>query len=504
MGGVGIPHRALQIEQLLQPLVQRAHPIAGIPLAQVDVAGALAGVGIIQLDQGLPGGIVADGQVVLGLEQLNGLLGAHPKDSVGTIRQIAQAAQALLHLLNAQAPGPICLGQIGIVFREIAAQDGPLQLFIGYAGNLHAQIPLEQAHRPVGAGAKNAVDIVIIIAVVIQRLLNGAHRIAPAAPAQRGILHRGLKHRPGRFLSLQRHGLDQHGLAVLFIQIGGVFHEGKDRLLGLSLSGCVHIEQAVHGQNGIAFARLIPLGLKRTQIQKGFQCPRFRVDPIHHIVQPQHKEAVLAGRNLEIQINFRGQEHLLLQGGGIIHLHPGGASGIGQIVDLSILKRKIEHIRVHQIRPKAVRMADIQVAPGDIDLITVHHPGLGGNRIAEGFKGTGVLRIDHRPGILHIGGHQPIGRLIQPAQRLLGGIDQLRLAVGQVDTIELCAVSGRDIIQRVASRHAGGVHILGHHLLLKGGKIHYGQISPLYPIRLNLYKIGQPVGIDGNYGLHPI
>ena len=182
LGGIVAAGAALQIVQVHEAVVQLAHAVAGVARVKVDVAGAALGPAGVEQPQRGAAGVVGDDQAVFRLEQLHGLLGAGTEDAVRDVGQIAEVAQALLQPPHAQASRSAGLGDVGVVGGQLSGEYGPLQIGVRRAGDGQLQIVLQQPHGVFGAGAVDAVHVVVIVFQIVQRLLDGLHGVAAAAP----------------------------------------------------------------------------------------------------------------------------------------------------------------------------------------------------------------------------------------------------------------------------------------------------------------------------------
>ena len=498
-GGVGTADAAFEVIQILQALVQLAHAIAAVTLTEVDVARTMRRAGGVERDQRVARGAVGDGDVVLALEQLHGRLRADAEDAVRVVGQIAQIAQPLLHPRHAQPAVAAVELEIGIVGRQRAAQDQPLQLFIRDAVDGAAEVELQQADGVLRAPAEDAVDVIVVIAQVVQRLLNGADGLAAAAAAQRGILLGGLQKRPGGLLAVEFSACREEGVGRVVRGLVGKFNERKRRRLALRVRR-IDVQQAAHRLDLIRFRRCAGVGRGRFDGEHVDQLAGLEVDAVDHPVRAQHEQTAATGADLAFQRDFRRRQHTLLHRRGVVDLDANGAARVCEIVDPAVEQREVVDVGVDHVGGEGVLLAQIERASvGDVNLRAVADDALAGNAAGKRLEAVGRLDVDDRAGVVRVDGDQPVRREKQPVEFfdlcVVGGRDQVVFKVG---LHQLGAVAGGDVVQVGAHRARRG-HVIGDDVLRERGQIQADQRGRrLAGIAFALAQKDQSVGIDGD------
>ena len=471
---------AFEVVQLFQALVQLAHAIAGIAPSQVNVAGA-AGSGIgIELAQRFGIGHAGLAEVVFGLEQLHGGFGAHAEDAVRVIGQIAQVAQPLLHFSHAQAAVANRKPAIGVVGGQLAGENIALKRFVCSAGHGIAELGLRQLYGALGAPAENAVDIVVVIAQVMQRLLNGGNRIAAAAAPQRGILFRRLEQVGNRLFILDLVGTQQYQArrAVRHILRGGINEREGGQRVGFA-QHAVDIQLAADGLNTVAVQLLTAaygIALERRQRCKAAQIAGGGVYGVDLVVLPEHEELVIAGSQLRIYVCGLGDglpEHIVR----IEALERQRRRAAGKVINGVVDDRPVLHAGIHQRGREGAVFLHIQaVGVGQVDLERVIGVDALGNIAAVGHEAAAHRILYVRAcAVLHRA-DDAVAANIHALKRLAGREGSGRAAAIQAVGAQLRAVRTRNVIHRVLIQ-AGRIGIVRYGGLGKAVQVQAHQVA---------------------------
>ena len=498
LGGVGAAGAAFQIVQVPQAVVQLAHAIAGVAGIQIDIAGAVGRPVGVEALQCLPSGGGGLRQSVFILEQLNGLQCAGPEDAIRRVGQVAQLAQALLHLAHAHtaaAPGQLAVGVVGA---QLAGEDDPLKLGVGHAGHGTAKVGLQQLHGRLGAGPVDAVHIVIVVAQVLQGLLNGAHGVAAAAPGQGGVLGGGLQPIPRGLLALQLEGVDQaqHGRGGVGLRFeldereGGL--GGLVRQLGVYVQLAAHAldAQAVHVVfRGQLVSRQIGIALEHTQ--------RALVDvhAAHGVVGGQHEQRLAAGSQLILHLHAGGQHDLRGLRAGVVGLQPKGTAGAGDIIQGVVQPGEGGHVGVDQAGGVVEAALQVQLrAIGQVGLVAFAGRTAAGHATVVDFKAARICHVQHRACSIHQLDDQSFRRHVQPVDGLCGGVDHLARQTVQVDAVQLGALGAGHIVGGVVVGQAGSLDIGGNQGFFKALQVDHVKILAVQEfVRA---QIEHAVGVD--------
>ena len=425
-GGIGTALVGIQIIQFPQAVVQFAHAIAGIPLIQVDIAGALVCAVGVEGDQRIARGAFGNRQAIFRLEQLHSLLSAAAKDAVSGISQIAQIAQALLHDLHAQTAAAPGQRNIGIIGAERTGEDDALKFFIGDAGDLAVQIGLQQAHSILRAGTKDAVHDVIVIAQILQRLLNGAHRIAAAASGKGRILLRGLQSIPGGFLAFDGQAFQQDQALWRRFSFRFKFDEREIGNGFFLFQHRIHVQLAAHAIDGQAAHGISLREFIAGQIREAAEQVHNALLQIHGIDlvgRAQHEQRAVRGGQLAFHIHLGGEHNLPRHGFRIVALQSDGAARMRQIIDVVVQAGKGEDAGIDVFLRVVAQAIHVQIAvAGEIELICIGEDAFLGDFPGERLKGLRLLDVDHSACIVNQLKDQTLGGEIQLVDGLNGGI----------------------------------------------------------------------------------
>ncbi len=499
LGGVAAAHGAFEVVQVAQAVVQLAHAIARVAGIQVDEAGAAVGpVGVEQL-QSLARGLIVHGQAVFLLEQLHGLLGARPEDAVRDVGQIAQLAQALLHADNAQAAAASGQLLVGIVGLEVAREDRALQIGVRHAVHDQPQIVLEHFDGVLRAGAEDAVHVVVVVAEVVQRLLDGAHGVAAAAAVERGVLLDGLELVPRGGLAGDGELLDQIEGRLGHLGLGAELDEGEVGLGGVLRQLRVHVQLAAHGFNlqprdavavGDAVAAEIGVALVHGERALG------GVHGVDGVVRAEHEQRVGAGGQLALHGRLGREHHVGGLGGGVVLHQPHGASGVGEVVDHAVHPGVGQHVAVQELGAVVEGVAEVEVAlVGEVHLVVLRQQAASGQRGHVGLKLPGLAHVHERPGLIHQLDHHALGGQVQPVDGLGRGVDRLGAHVLEQRAHEHLAVGVGDVADGVRRLHAGRMYVARHARFLVGRQVDL--IEALGPVGLVLAQEHHAIGVGG-------
>ena len=497
---VGVARRSVEIVQRLQAFVQFTHAIAAVAQAKIDIAGTGVCILAVQRHQRLARRAFGNGNAVFLLEQLHRLLRARSENAVRRIREIAQIAQALLHGLHAQSAVAAAERAIGIILCEIAAQNLLLQIGVRYAGHLQPQIALQQANRALRAPAENAVDVIVVVAQIVQRLLNVADRRAAAAALKRGVRFGRFEKRPRGNFVCQCVFLNQNPRFVAgCIHIGGEFHECKRRRFGRARHICIHVYLSAHRLDGIRIHLLIARKRRRLNRCKLGKVAAVGIHGIDHAIRRKHEQMAGRRRNLLFKRHARRGQHFPLHFRRIVALQAHGAAGVGKIIDLSVHDCKIVHIGIHEIRFGIARTECVQVASvGEIDLIVVDHRALGRIVAVVRLKQTGRAVEHHRARIVDERYNQTFRRIVQAVQLLRRYVRNARATGFKIHAHQLRAIGIVDVIENLGIDHAGGANVARDGCLGHRGQIQANQRSLFNAVRFRLAQENQPIRVDCN------
>ena len=479
-GSVGAAGAVFQIVEIPQAVVQLAHAIAGVAGIQVDVAGALAGAVGIEALQRIPGGGIGFRQAVFILEQLYGLQCAGTEYAVRRVGQVAQLPQALLHLPHAHpavAPGQLV---IGIVGAQPAGEYDSLQLGVGDAGHGALQVKLQQLYGGLGAGAEYAVHIVVVIAQILQRLLDGADGVAAAAPGQCGVLGRGLQLVRRGLLAGKLQGVDQpqHGGGHFGLRFE--FDEREGGLRGLFHQLRIDVQLAAHGLY-VQPVHIVFLGhLVGRQVGIALEYAQRALDGVHPaygVVGGQHEQRLAAGGQLVLHLHAGGQHDLRGLCRGIVGLQPQGAACAGQVVDGIVQPGKGGHIAVDQAGAVIEKALQVQLGVvGQVDLVALAERAASGHAAAVDLKAVGILGIQHRGGTIHQLEDRTLRGHVKPVDGLRGRVDDLVRQAVQVGADQLLAIGAGHVIGRVLVSQARGHDVRGNQGFLQTLQVNRVQV----------------------------
>ena len=464
-GVVAAADLALQVVQLLQALVQLAHAVAAVAALQIDVGGAGGGGVGIETAQGVGVSHAGALQAVLTLEQGHGLLGAGAEDAVRVVREVAKVAQALLHLLHAPAGAAALQGLVGIVGLQAAGQDGALQILVGHAGHRQVQIGLQQLHGALGAPAEDAVDVVVVVAQVIQRLLDGGHRVAAAATAQRGVLGRGLQQIPHGALAVDGVGAQQaQARGAVRHDLGGVVHEGEGGQGVFILQHAVHVQLAADGLDAVgAQAEPVAQGVAREGGESGeaHQATVLHVHGVDRAGRGEHEQRVLAGGQLGLDVRGGREDHAPQGVVYVVALQGQVAGAAADVVHGAADDRPVLHAGVHLGGDKRAVGLHVQVAGvGEVEVEVLERGDLGRNLTGEADEACAHGVVDVRARALDLGHDHAVGGAVDALQ-ILGGLEGHRREAGvQIQLHQLLAIGGGDVMDALLGK-AGGESVVG-------------------------------------------
>ena len=463
---------AFEVVQLLQAFVQGAHAVAAVAPAQFNVGGAFRRAAGIQA---LQGSLVCDTvhrQAVFLLEQFHGGLSAFAKDAVCIVRQIAQIAQTLLHVAHAPAgavDGNLAIGAVGL---KSARQNQLLQIGVRNARYAQTQIALQHFYRQFGAPAVDAVDVVIVVAQIVERLLDGGDRFAAAAPAQRGILRRGLQQRGYRIFAVDGVGAQQHGFRRCIRNDGArAVHKGEGRQRVRAGYRAVYVQLAAD-----RFDREAGYLLAGGHVVAGFlrqrgefhQAAVAYVHTVYDVVLAQHEQRARAGGQLRLHFNV-GHEYDVPGGVcGAVAFQRDVAAYAGDVIDVAADDRPILHVGIHKRAGGRARSLYVQVllAVG-IDVERIEILDFIGDIavIGDEFAADRILNV--RAGIRYLRGDYAAGGAVHAIQIFDGGQHGLRLAAVDITANQLFRIRLADVVDAVV-RDARGGGVLRQHGFLVG------------------------------------
>ena len=424
-GVIAAADLALQVVQILQALVQFAHAIAAVAALQVDVGGAGGGGVGVELAQGLGIGDAGAAQAVLALEQGHGLLGAGAEDGVRAVGQVAQVAQALLHLLYAPAGAAALEGLVGVVGLQTAGQDGALQILVGHAGHGKIQVGLQQLHGALGAPAEDAVDVVVVVAQIIQGLLDGGNGVAAAAPAQRRELGRGLQQIPHGALTADGIGAEQaHIRGGIRHDLGGVLHEGEGGKGVGVVHHAVNIHLAADGFDAVGAQALAVAQGVAGEGGEGGKAHQTAVLDVHGVDGAglgEHEQRILAGGQLGLHVASGRENHVPEGVAHVVALEGQIVRAAAEVVHGVADHGPVLHAGVHQGGKEHAVGLHVEVAGiGDVEIEVLEGRDLGGDLTGEADEALAHGIIDVCAGALHLGDHHAVGGGIDALQHLAG------------------------------------------------------------------------------------
>ena len=452
---------AFEVVKRLQAFVQGAHAVAAVALAQFNVGGAFRRAAGIQA---LQGGFVRDAvhrQTVFLLEQLHGGFGAFAKDAIRIVRQIAQIAQALLHVAHAPAGAADGNLAIGAVRLKSARQNQLLQVGIRNAGCAQTQIALQHFYRQLGAPAVDAVDVVIVVAQIVEGLLNGGNRFAAAAPAQRGILRRGLQQRGYRIFAIDGVGAQQHGFRRCIRNRGArAVHKGERGQRIRAGYRAVYVQLAAD-----RFDREAGYLLAGGYIIAGFirqrgelhQAAVAYIHAVYDVVLAQHEQRARAGGQLRFHFNI-GHEYDVPGGvRGAVALQRDIAAYTGDVIDVASDDRPILHVGIHKRAGGRARGLYVQLllAVG-IDVERIEVLDFIGDIAVVGDEFAADRILNVCAGIRYLRGDYAAGGVVHAIQIFDGGQYGLRLAAVDIAANQLFRIRLADVVDAVVCDARGG------------------------------------------------